>query len=109
MLGADYIRTARAKGLPERSVIWKHALRNAVLPVVTMAGLQMGYLLSGAIMVETVFSWPGLGQLAFESILRRDTPTILGILFFSTFMVIAANLLTDFACRLLDPRIRAER
>lgn len=105
----DYIRTARAKGLPERSVIWKHALRNAVLPVVTMAGLQMGYLLSGAIMVETVFSWPGLGQLAFESILRRDTPTILGILFFSTFMVIAANLLTDFACRLLDPRIRAER
>ncbi|MFQ9868258.1 MAG: ABC transporter permease [Bilophila wadsworthia] len=109
VLGADYIRTARAKGLPERSVIWKHALRNAVLPVVTMAGLQMGYLLSGAIMVETVFSWPGLGQLAFESILRRDTPTILGILFFSTFMVIAANLLTDFACRLLDPRIRAER
>ena len=105
----DYIRTARAKGLPERSVIWKHALRNAVLPVVTMAGLQMGYLLSGAIMVETVFSWPGLGQLAFESILRRDTPTILGILFFSTFMVIAANLLTDFTCRLLDPRIRAER
>lgn len=98
VLGADYIRTARAKGLPERSVIWKHALRNAVLPVVTMAGLQMGYLLSGAIMVETVFSWPGLGQLAFESILRRDTPTILGILFFSTFMVIAANLLTDFAC-----------
>ena len=65
VLGADYIRTARAKGLPERSVIWKHALRNAVLPVVTMAGLQMGYLLSGAIMVETVFSWPGLGQLAF--------------------------------------------
>ena len=109
VLNADYIRTARAKGLPERSVIWKHALRNAVLPVVTMAGLQMGYLLSGAIMVETVFSWPGLGQLAFESILRRDTPTILGILFFSTFMVIAANLLTDFACRLLDPRIRAER
>ena len=81
-----------------------------MLPVVTMAGLQMGYLLSGAIMVETVFSWPGLGQLAFESILRRDTPRpSWGILFFSTFMVIAANLLTDFACRLLDPRIRAER
>lgn len=107
VLGADYIRTARAKGLPERRVIWKHALRNAVLPVVTMAGLQMGYLFSGAIMVETVFSWPGLGQLAFESILRRDTPTILGILFCSTFMVIAANLLTDCAYRLLDPRIRS--
>ena len=108
-LGQDYIKTARAKGLLTPRIIFKHALRNAVLPVVTMAGLQMGYLLSGAIMVETVFSWPGLGQLAFESILRRDTPTILGILFFSTFMVIAANLLTDFACRLLDPRIRAER
>lgn len=105
-LGADYIRTARAKGLPERRVVWKHALRNAVLPVVTVAGLQMGYLFSGAIMVETVFSWPGLGQLAFESILRRDTPTLLGILFCSTFMVIAANLLTDAAYRLLDPRIR---
>lgn len=108
VLGADYIRTARAKGLPEGRVLWKHALRNAVLPVVTMAGLQMGYLFSGAIMVETVFSWPGLGQLAFESILRRDTPTILGILFCSTCMVIAANLLTDCAYRLLDPRIRAD-
>lgn len=108
VLGTDYIRTAKAKGLPHKAIIWKHALRNAILPVVTMAGLQMGYLFSGAIMVETVFSWPGLGQLAFESILRRDTPTILGILFFSTFMVIAANLLTDFAYRLLDPRIRAQ-
>lgn len=108
VLGTDYIRTAKAKGLPHKAIIWKHSLRNAILPVVTMAGLQMGYLFSGAIMVETVFSWPGLGQLAFESILRRDTPTILGILFFSTFMVIAANLLTDFAYRLLDPRIRAQ-
>lgn len=109
VLGTDYIRTARAKGLTERRIIWKHALRNAMLPVITMAGLQIGYLFSGAIMVETVFSWPGLGQLAFESILRRDTPTILGILFFSTVMVVTANLLTDFAYRLLDPRIRAGR
>lgn len=109
VLGTDYIRTARAKGLPRNQIIYKHALKNAVLPVVTMAGLQMGYLFSGAIMVETVFSWPGLGQLAFESILRRDTPTILGILFFSTLMVITANFLTDAVYRLLDPRIGAEQ
>ena len=107
VLGMDYIRTARAKGLSECAVIYKHALKNAVLPIITMAGLQMSYLFSGAIMVETVFNWPGLGLLAFESILRRDTPTILGLLFFSTFMVIVANILTDFAYRLVDPRIRA--
>lgn len=108
VLGMDYIRTARAKGLSERAVIYKHALKNAVLPIITMAGLQMSYLFSGAIMVETVFNWPGLGLLAFESILRRDTPTILGLLFFSTFMVLIANMLTDFAYRLVDPRIRAK-
>ena len=107
VLGADYIRTARAKGLAERSVIYKHALRNAVLPVVTYAGLQFGALLSGAVLVETVFSWPGLGTLAFDSILRRDSPTLLGILFFSALMVIVVNLLTDLAYRLVDPRIRS--
>jgi len=107
VLGSDYIRTARAKGVSERMVIYKHALKNAVLPVVTMAGLQMSYLFSGAILVETVFNWPGLGRLAFESILRRDHPTILGILFFSTFIVIIANLLTDLSYRLIDPRIHA--
>lgn len=108
VLGSDYIRTARAKGMNDRIVIYKHALRNAVSPVITMAGLQMAYLFSGAILVETVFNWPGLGRLAFESILRRDHPTILGILFFSTLMVIVANLLTDLAHRLIDPRIRLE-
>lgn len=108
VLGSDYIRTARAKGMNERIVIYKHALRNAVLPVITMAGLQMAYLFSGAVLVETVFNWPGLGRLAFESILRRDYPTILGILFFSTMMVIIANLLTDLTYRLIDPRIRSE-
>jgi len=107
VLGADYIRTARAKGVGERMVIYKHALKNAILPTVTMAGLQMSYLFSGAILVETVFNWPGLGRLAFESILRRDHPTILGILFFSTFIVIIANLLTDLSYRLIDPRIHA--
>lgn len=107
VLGSDYIRTARAKGVSERMIIYKHALKNAVLPIITMAGLQMSYLFSGAILVETVFNWPGLGRLAFESILRRDHPTILGILFFSTFIVIFANLLTDLSYRLVDPRIHA--
>ena len=107
VLGSDYIRTARAKGVSERMVIYKHALKNAILPIVTMAGLQMSYLFSGAVLVETVFNWPGLGRLAFESILRRDHPTILGILFFSTFIVIIANLLTDLSYRLIDPRIHA--
>ena len=106
-LGADYIRTARAKGLSEGAVLWRHALRNALLPVVTIAGFQFGSMLSGAVLVETVFDWPGLGQLAFESILRRDHSTVLGILFFATLMVVAANLLTDLAYRIVDPRIRA--
>ena len=83
-LSADYIRTARAKGLPERTVLYKHALRNGVLPVVTMLGLQFGNVLAGAILVETVFNWPGLGRLAFDSVLRRDYPTLLGILLFAS-------------------------
>ena len=106
VLNLDYIRSARAKGLTERAVIFKHALKNAILPVVTVVGLQMGYLFSGSVLVETVFNWPGLGRLAFKSILRRDYPTVLGILFFSTIIVIVANLLTDLSYRLLDPRIR---
>ncbi len=107
VLGSDYIRTARAKGLSEPVVVGKHALRNAILPVVTIAGLQFGGLISGAVLVETVFSWPGLGTLALDAILGRDYPTIIGILFFSSMIVIIANLLTDLAYRLVDPRIRA--
>ena len=106
VLGSDYIRTARAKGLSERVVVYKHALKNAVLPVVTLAGLQFRYLIAGAVVVETVFSWPGMGLLAFESILLRDHTLLLGILFFSTFIVVIANLLTDLSYRLLDPRIK---
>ncbi|NYZ14559.1 ABC transporter permease [Azospirillum sp. RWY-5-1] len=105
VLGSDYIRTARAKGLGEGKVIFKHALRNAILPVITMAGLQFSNLFAGAVLVETVFGWPGMGRLAFESILRRDAPTILGILFFSALVVIVANQLTDLFYRLADPRI----
>lgn len=107
VLGSDYIRTARAKGLAERVVLYKHALRNAVLPVVTVLGLQFGNVLAGAILVETVFNWPGLGRLAFESVLRRDYPTILGVLLFSSIVVVVMNQLTDLAYRLVDPRLRS--
>jgi peptide/nickel transport system permease protein len=106
-LGSDYVRTAKAKGLPIRSVVYKHALKNALSPVITLAGLQFSAVVSGAVLVETVFAWPGLGTLAFQSIIARDTPTILGILFFSALMVIVGNLLTDFALRAVDPRMRA--
>ena len=107
ILGSDYIRTARAKGVSEFKVYSKHALRNAILPIVTIAGLQFGAVISGAVLVETVFSWPGLGTLAFESILARDYPTILGILFFSAVLVIIANIITDMVYRLVDPRVGA--
>ncbi len=105
-LGSDYVRTAKAKGLTEREVVYKHALKNALSPVITLAGLQFSAVISGAVLVETVFAWPGLGTLAFQSILARDTPTILGILFFSALMVIVGNLLTDFVLRLVDPRLK---
>ncbi len=108
-LGADYVRTARAKGLPERVVVLKHALRNALIPLVTIVGLQFGQVLAGAVLVETVFAWPGLGRLVFDSILRRDYPTLLGILFFSALVVILANLATDGLYRIIDPRIRTGR
>ncbi|MBW2154441.1 MAG: ABC transporter permease [Deltaproteobacteria bacterium] len=108
VMGSDYIRTARAKGMSKRNVVYKQALRNAVIPVITMTGLQMSRMFAGAILVETVFSWPGLGQLAFESIVRRDQPTLLGVLFFSTLIVIVMNILTDLSYAWIDPRIRAE-
>ncbi|HVV40687.1 MAG TPA: ABC transporter permease [Nitrobacter sp.] len=106
VLGADYVRTARAKGVSESKVVFKHALRNAVLPIITVAGIQFGNLISGALLVESVFNWPGMGRLAFDSVLRRDYPTLLGILFFAALMVVIANLLTDLSYRLADPRIR---
>jgi peptide/nickel transport system permease protein len=107
VLGSDYIRTARAKGLSTREVVVKHALKNALNPVVTLAGLQFSAVVSGAVLVETVFSWPGLGTLVLQSIIARDTPTILGILFFSALVVVVANLLTDLVLRMIDPRIRS--
>lgn len=106
-LSADYVRTARAKGLSERAVVYKHALRNAILPIVTVVGVQVSHLLAGAVLVETVFGWPGMGRLAYESILRRDAPLMLGILFFTAVLVIVANLVTDLVYRAIDPRISA--
>ena len=94
------------KALTENAVYFHHALRNALLPVITIIGLQFGNMLAGAIVVETVFNWPGLGRLAFDSVLRRDYPTLLGLLFFSSLMVIVANQVTEIFYRLADSRIR---
>ncbi len=101
----DYVVTARAKGLTERQIARRHVLRNAVLPVLTMAGVQVGALLGGAVVVETVFAWPGLGLLAYESLFARDLNLLLGIFFICTCLVVVVNLVVDVAYSLLDPRI----
>lgn len=101
----DYVRTARAKGLTERSVVRRHILRNALLPVVSYAGLQAGYLVGGSVLIETVFAWPGVGRLAFEAVIGRDYTVLLGVFIVTSIMVIAFNLLTDFVYTLVDPRI----
>lgn len=107
VLGADYIRTARTKGLSESKVIFKHALKNASLPVVTLAGLQLAQVFSGAVLVETVFSLPGVGPLLYESIVRRDFPVILGVLFGAAATTIVANIITDLIYKWMDPRIQS--
>lgn len=104
-LGADYVRAARAKGLPEGRVM-RHALRNVMLPVITVIGSRAGMLLSGAVLVEIVFAWPGLGRLLLSSLLARDYPILLGMFLLISFAVILANLITDLAYARLDPRIR---
>ena len=105
VFGMDYVRTARAKGVSERRVVYRHVMRNAVLPMITMLGIQIGSLLGGAVVVEVVFSWPGLGRLAFEAIFQRDFNLLLGILLLSSCLVIVVNLLVDIAYTRLDPRI----
>ncbi|MFP1893185.1 ABC transporter permease [Lonsdalea quercina] len=105
-LSEDFIRTARAKGAREGRVIFGHALRHAVLPVITMLGLQSSALLGGSIVVETVFAWPGLGQLSFDAIRSRDIPVLLGVLLFSSVLVVLSNLLVDIVHAGLDPRRR---
>jgi peptide/nickel transport system permease protein len=108
VLGEDYIRTARSKGLPQRTVIYKHAFRNAIVPVITIIGLQAGDLLAGAIIIENVFHLPGIGRLVFEAIGQRDLPVIQGIVLFIATMIVAINFVIDVAYRYLDPRIRYE-
>ncbi|MBT4776952.1 MAG: ABC transporter permease [Rhodobacteraceae bacterium] len=107
VLGSDYIRTARTKGLSEFRVIFKHALKNAAMPVVTLAGLQLAQVFSGAVLVETVFSLPGVGPLLYESIVRRDFPVILGVLFGAATTTIVANIITDIIYSWMDPRIKS--
>jgi peptide/nickel transport system permease protein len=106
VLGQDYIRTARSKGLGEATVIVGHALRNALLPVTTMIGLQFGILLSGAVIVETVFAWPGLGQLSIQAVFARDFPLVQAIVLVSALFLVLINLLVDIAYIFIDPRIR---
>lgn len=106
VMSEDYIRTARAKGLSERRVIFKHGLRSALTPVVTMFGMDVGILLGGAIITETVFNLPGLGQYAIRSVLGSDFPAVMGVVIFSTFFIIVANLLVDILYAFLDPRVR---
>ena len=105
-LGSDYVRTARAKGLSEFKVVVKHALRNALTPVITVLGLQMGALLTGAIITETIFSWEGIGSLMVQSIGRRDYPQVQACVLVIAITYVLANLLADITYRLLDPRIR---
>jgi peptide/nickel transport system permease protein len=102
----DYIRTAQAKGLRERLVIFRHALRNALLPLVTLFGLTIPAFFSGALVTETIFAWPGIGLLTFEAATQRDYPVIMGTVMFSAFLVILGNLLSDIGYSLLDPRIK---
>ncbi|WP_316160138.1 MULTISPECIES: ABC transporter permease [unclassified Bradyrhizobium] len=104
----DFVRTARAKGLDETRIITRHVLRNALLPMVTLIGLQAGTMLGGSVVVETVFSLPGLGRLAYESVVQRDLNTLLGIVFVSALLVIVVNFITDLLYARLDPRITAE-
>ncbi len=107
VLSLDFVRTARAKGLRETRIVTRHVLRNALLPMVTLIGLQAGTMLGGAVVVESVFSLPGLGRLAYESVVQRDLNTLLGIVFVSALLVIAVNFLVDMLYARLDPRIGA--
>ena len=105
-LGQDYVRTARAKGAPEGRILRRHVLRNALLPIVTLAGVQAGQLIGGSVLVETVFAWPGIGRLAFDALLARDYQVLLGVFLVTSVMVVLFNLATDLLYLLIDPRMR---
>jgi len=108
VLNEDYIRAAKARGLNDMAVIWRHGLRNATLPVITVLGMQLGALLAGAVITETVFAWPGIGQLTIESIQRRDYPVVQACVLLISLTYVAVNLVTDLAYAVLDPRVRLD-
>ena len=105
---SDYIRTARSKGLGERLILLRHTLKNALIPVITLFGLQFGYLVGGAVVIETVFAIPGMGQLLFQSITARDYPVVQAITVISATLVVLVNLLVDLSYSFLDPRVTYE-
>ncbi len=103
----DFVRTARAKGLKSGPIVRRHILRNAILPIITLAGIQAGQLVGGAILTETVFGWPGIGRLAFDALLQRDYQVLLGVFLITSVMVVIFNIITDLIYRVVDPRMGA--
>lgn len=108
VLVEDYVRTARAKGLSERVVLVRHALKNALLPMVTLIGLRLPTLIGGAVVIETVFAWPGIGRLGWDAVLKRDYPVVMGLVVFTGILTIVGNLLADIAYAIIDPRIKLD-
>jgi ABC-type dipeptide/oligopeptide/nickel transport system permease component len=106
VLGEDYMTTARAKGMSEYAVIVRHAVRNAMLPIITVIGLRAAFLLSGTVVVEVIFAWPGIGQLFYSSVFRADYQVVQAIVMMFTILVIFANIVTDLLYAVIDPRIR---
>jgi peptide/nickel transport system permease protein len=104
----DYVRTARAKGLSERVVVFKHAMRNALIPIITLLGLTLPFLVGGAVLIETIFAWPGMGRLIVTAIFQRDYPVVLAIAFVSSIMVILGSLIADILYSVVDPRVRVD-
>ena len=109
ILGQDYMRTARAKGLTETVIVWRHGLKNALLPVVTVLGTSTGYLLGGAIIIETIFGWPGVGQFMITGITQRDYPVVQGFVVYIAVIFLLVNLIVDISYRWLDPRLHFDR
>ena len=105
-ISADFVTTARSKGLSERLILWKHVFRNALIPIVTLVGLRLPVLFGGALIVETIFNWPGVGLLGYTALMQRDYPVIMGVLMIASAITLVANLLTDIAYAWVDPRVR---
>ena len=108
VLDSEFVKLARIKGVSERSVVWKHALKNAVMPVLTFAAIYLAILITGAILVETVFAWPGIGQLIYQGIVYRDFPVIQAVVLLTAVIVVSVNFVVDIAYGYLDPRIRLQ-